>query len=136
MGPTDAGYPLHLILVSTDKTFDVKAMKSAGKNIILVNNGIHPGEPDGIDASMLLVRDIVQKKYKLPSSIVLAIIPVYNIGGALNRSTNYRIDQNGPTEKGFRGNAQNLDLNRDFIKMDSKNAMSFAKIFTLLDPDI
>ncbi|RYF80000.1 MAG: hypothetical protein EON98_13965, partial [Chitinophagaceae bacterium] len=136
MGPTDAGYPLHLILVSTDKTFDGKAMKAAGKNIILINNGIHPGEPDGIDASMLLVRDIVQNKYKLPSSIVLAIIPVYNIGGALNRSTNYRIDQNGPTEKGFRGNAQNLDLNRDFIKMDSKNAMSFAKIFTLLDPDI
>ena len=136
MGPTDAGYPLHLILVSTEKTFDVKAIKAAKKNIIFINNGIHPGEPDGIDASMLLVRDIVQNKYKLPSSVVLAIIPVYNIGGALNRSSNYRIDQDGPVEKGFRGNAQNLDLNRDFIKMDSKNAMSFAKIFTMLDPDV
>ena len=136
MGPTDAGYPLHLILVSTDKTFDIKAIKSKKKNIIFINNGIHPGEPDGIDASMLLVRDITQGKYKLPSNIVLAFIPVYNIGGALNRSQNYRIDQNGPVEKGFRGNAQNLDLNRDFIKMDSKNAASFARIFTLLDPDI
>jgi hypothetical protein len=48
---------------------------------------------------------------------VLAIIPVYNIGGCLNRSANYRIDQNGPAEKGFRGNSQNLDLNRDFIKL-------------------
>ncbi|HET7896932.1 MAG TPA: M14 family zinc carboxypeptidase, partial [Flavisolibacter sp.] len=135
-GPTDAGFPLHLILVSTDQTFDIATIKAKKKNIIFINNGIHPGEPDGIDASMLLVRDIVQNKYKLPANIVLAIIPVYNIGGALNRSTNYRIDQNGPVEKGFRGNAQNLDLNRDFIKMDSKNAMSFAKIFTSLDPDI
>jgi len=136
MGPTDAGYPLHLIFVSTDRLFDVSKIKAAKKNIIFINNGIHPGEPDGIDASMLLVRDIVQNKYKLPSTVVLAIIPVYNIGGALNRSTNYRIDQDGPVEKGFRGNAQNLDLNRDFIKMDSKNAMSFARIFSLLDPDV
>jgi hypothetical protein len=136
MGPTDAGFPLHLILVSGDKKFDITSIKKARKNLIFINNGIHPGEPDGIDASMLLVRDIVQGKYKLPSDIVLAFIPVYNIGGALNRSTNYRIDQAGPLEKGFRGNAQNLDLNRDFIKMDSKNAASFARIFQLLDPDV
>ena len=136
MGPTDAGFPLHLILVSADGNFDIRILKQQKKNIIFINNGIHPGEPDGIDASMLLARDIVQNKYKLPSNIVLAFIPVYNIGGALNRSTNYRIDQNGPVEKGFRGNAQNLDLNRDFIKMDSKNAFSFAKIFHYLDPDV
>lgn len=134
---TDAGHPLHLVLVSSDKDFNISSRKKKNnKAVILVNNGIHPGESDGIDASMLLVRDIVQKKYTLPSNIVLAIIPVYNIGGALNRSKNYRIDQNGPVEKGFRGNAQNLDLNRDFIKMDSRNAMSFAKIFTSLDPDV
>jgi len=136
MGMTDAGYPLHLILVSADKDFEIQTIKDKNKTIIFINNGIHPGEPDGIDASMLLVRNIVQNKYNLPSSILLAIIPIYNIGGALNRSTNYRIDQNGPVEKGFRGNAQNLDLNRDFIKMDSKEAMSFAKIFTQLDPDV
>ena len=136
MGPTDAGYPLHLVLVSTDKNFDIKSAKTKKKAVILINNGIHPGEPDGIDASMVLVRDIVENKYKLPSNIVLAIIPVYNIGGCLNRSKNYRIDQNGPIEKGFRGNSQNLDLNRDFIKCDSKEALTFAKIFHYLDPDV
>ena len=61
VGPTDAGYPLHLILISTAENFDKKDVAST-KNIILVNNGIHPGEPDGIDASMLLARDIVQGK--------------------------------------------------------------------------
>ncbi len=144
MSPTDAGYPLHLVLVSADGDFNIASIRAKNKTIILINNGIHPGEPDGIDASMRLVRELLSplqqtnsiNKVGLPSNVVLAIIPVYNIGGALNRSTNYRIDQDGPVEKGFRGNAQNLDLNRDFIKMDSKEAMSFAKIFTLLDPDI
>ena len=136
MGPSDAGLPIHLILVSTEKDFNIKSLKDKKRNIILVNNGIHPGEPDGIDASMLLVRDIVLGKYKLPNNIVLALIPVYNIGGALNRSSNYRVDQNGPEEFGFRGNAQNLDLNRDFIKADSKNAFTFSKIFHYLDPDV
>ena len=136
MGPTDAGFPLHLVLVSADKDFNIPSIKAKKKAIIFVLNGIHPGEPDGIDASMLLVRDIVAGKYKLPSNLVLALIPVYNIGGALNRSKNFRIDQDGPVERGFRGNAQNLDLNRDFIKCDSKNALTFTKTFQLLDPDV
>jgi len=136
MGPTDAGFPLHLIMVSGDKDFSIPSIKAKKKAIIFINNAIHPGEPDGIDATMILVRDIVENRYKLPSNIVLAIIPVYNIGGCLNRSKNYRIDQNGPTEKGFRGNSQNLDLNRDFIKCDTKEALTFAKIFHYLDPDV
>jgi hypothetical protein len=68
--------------------------------------------------------------------VVLAFIPIYNIGGCLNRSANYRVDQNGPEEFGFRGNSQNLDLNRDFIKCDSKDAKAFTEIFHLLDPDV
>lgn len=136
MGPTDAGFPLHLVLVSSDKTFSPKQWQQKNKIVILINNGIHPGEPDGIDASIGLVKDIVAGKKLLPVNVVLAIIPVYNIGGALNRSVNYRIDQNGPVEKGFRGNSQNLDLNRDFIKSDSKEAKSFAEIFHFIQPDI
>lgn len=136
VGPTDAGIPLHLVLVSGDGDFSIPSLKQKGKNILFILNGIHPGEPDGIDASMLLVRDIVAKKLALPSNVVLAIIPLYNIGGALNRSTNLRVDQNGPEAFGSRGNSQNLDLNRDFIKCDSKEAFTFTKVFRHLDPDI
>ena len=136
MGMTDAGYPLNLIVVSNNGDFNFNNIRKNNKRIILINNGIHPGEPDGIDASMLMVRDIVINKYKIPDNVVLAIIPVYNIGGCLNRSPNYRVDQDGPTEKGFRGNSQNLDLNRDFIKCDSKDARSFTEIFHLTDPDV
>jgi len=153
MGMTDAGFPLHLAVISADKDFNFESLRKKNKRIILINNGIHPGEPDGIDASMLLARDIsdffandvaqrgAKKRhnsndYRLPDNVVLAIIPVYNIGGCLNRSANYRIDQNGPVEKGFRGNSQNLDLNRDFIKCDSKEAKAFTEIFHLTDPDV
>jgi len=136
MGMSDAGYPLHLVLVSKDGKFDAAQWHRQNKAVILVNNGIHPGEPDGIDASMMLVRDIVQKKYTLPDNVALAFIAVYNIGGCLNRGAYSRANQNGPKEYGFRGNAQNLDLNRDFTKNDSKEAKAFAQIFHLLDPDI
>jgi hypothetical protein len=102
----------------------------------LINNGIHPGEPDGIDASMMLVRDIVNKKIQLPNNVAVAFIPVYNIGGCLNRNQHSRVNQNGPIAYGFRGNAQNLDLNRDFTKADSKEAQSFSSIFHWLNPDI
>lgn len=136
MGMTDAGYPLHLIVVGNNGDYNFSTIRKNNKTVILVNNGIHPGEPDGVDASMLLVRNIVTNKFLLPDNIVLAIIPIYNIGGCLNRSANYRVDQNGPEEFGFRGNSQNLDLNRDFIKCDSKEARAFTEIFHLTDPDI
>ncbi len=136
MGETDAGFPLHLIVVGNNGDYNFENIRKNNKRVILINNGIHPGEPDGIDASMLLVRDIVTNKYKIPDNIVLAIIPVYNIGGCLNRSSNFRVDQNGPEEFGSRGNSQNLDLNRDFIKCDSKEARSFTEIFHLTAPDV
>jgi hypothetical protein len=85
---------------------------------------------------MMLARDIINKKLVLPSNVVLGIIPVYNIGGCLNRNSYTRANQNGPVEYGFRGNSQNLDLNRDFTKCDSKEARSFAEIFHYLSPDI
>lgn len=135
-GETDAGFPLHLVVVSSDGKTDWASIKRSGKRVILINNGIHPGEPDGIDASMLLARDIVTRKIDLPNNVVLAIIPVYNIGGALNRSENFRVDQNGPESFGSRGNSQNLDLNRDFIKCDSKEALSFVRLFRDIDPDV
>jgi Zinc carboxypeptidase len=136
IGMSDAGYPLHLVLVSNDGKFDAAQWHKQNKAVILINNGIHPGEPDGIDASMMLVRDIVTNKIKLPDNVALAFIPVYNIGGCLNRNSYSRANQNGPVEYGFRGNSQNLDLNRDFTKNDSKEAKAFAQIFHLLDPDI
>lgn len=135
IGLTDSGKPLHLVVYNYDKLFDFEKIT---KSTILINNGIHPGEPDGIDASMMLLRDIVQNEnLKIQfKDIVICIIPIYNVGGSLNRNSTTRANQNGPESYGFRGNARNYDLNRDFIKNDTKNARSFAKVFHRINPDI
>lgn len=135
-GNTDAGYPLHLVLYSKVKVQDPIQWHRAGKVVLLINNGIHPGEPDGIDASMMLLRDLVTGKVNMPNNLAIGIIPIYNIGGSLNRNSFSRVNQDGPISYGFRGNAQNLDLNRDFIKSDSRNAKAFVEIFQFMNPDL
>jgi hypothetical protein len=136
MGMTDSGFPLHVILYDKNRDFDPKKWHENDRLVLFINNGIHPGEPDGIDASMLFLRDIVLGKIQVPDDLAIAIIPVYNIGGHLNRGSFSRVNQNGPEEYGFRGNARNYDLNRDFIKADTKNARSFQLIFNWLKPQI
>ena len=133
-GSTDIGKPLTLIVLSHDKVFDPALIKKQNKRVLLINNGIHPGEPEGIDASMMLVRDLL-KGYKLPKDVVLCFIVLYNIDGSLNRGMS-RISQNGPVAYGFRGNYRNLDLNRDFIKADSRNALAFTQILNTWKPEI
>jgi hypothetical protein len=135
-GPTDVGYPLRAISYTRDTNFNRDDLRKNGKLVILINNGIHPGEPDGIDACMMLMRDAATGKINVPSNIMLVVIPVYNIGGAFNRSSTSRANQNGPVSYGFRGSARNLDLNRDFIKCDASETFSLEEFFTRLDPDI
>ena len=137
-GSTDSGFPLHTAIISKDGDFDPKSLKEKGKLILFINNGIHAGEPCGVDATMMLVRDYLQKRIlqAFLDRVVIVAIPFYNIGGALNRSAHSRANQKGPEAHGFRGNAKNLDLNRDFIKCDSKNAETFNQIFNYWQPDI
>lgn len=136
IGKTDGGYPLYTIYYSNDRHFDAAKWRREGKVIIMINNGIHPGEPDGVDASMMLLRDAATGKIEIPDNVALAVIPLYNVGGALNRNSYSRTNQNGPESYGFRGNARNLDLNRDFIKTDAAETRAFERLFTYLDPDI
>ena len=135
IGKTDSGYPLHTVTFNPDGDFNFENIRKE-KTIILINNGIHPGESDGIDATMMLYRDLATGALEAPKNTVLVTIPVYNVGGALNRNSTTRANQNGPESYGFRGNARNYDLNRDFIKMDTQNARTFAQIFHMVKPDV
>lgn len=136
-GETDIGKPLHLFIINSDKEFNPEKFDKH-KTVLYINNGIHPGEPCGIDASVLFARKILnEEKYtRLLEHTIICIIPMYNIGGVLNRGCCSRANQNGPEEYGFRGNAKNLDLNRDFIKADSKNAINFSRIYHAIKPNV
>ncbi len=136
IGTTDSGKPLTLVTFNPNRTFESEFAESKDVRRILINNGIHPGESDGIDATMMLMRDLAQGNIETPENVWVGAIAIYNIGGALNRNATSRTNQNGPKEYGFRGNARNYDLNRDFIKRDTQNAQAFAEIYHLVSPDI
>jgi len=138
VGQTDIGRPLHLAILTTDRDFTPERSRVNNKAVLFINNAIHPGEACGVDASMLLARDFLTNATlkKQLAHLTIVIIPFYNVGGGLNRNSATRVNQNGPESYGFRGNAQHLDLNRDFIKCDSRNAQSFNKIYTDWSPDV
>lgn len=125
-GTADVGRPLHLFTMGAP---------DAGLRI-LVNNAIHPGEPCGVNASLQWAESLLQDVEGLPEGVLIGIVPMYNVGGGLRRNCCTRANQMGPEEYGFRGNARNLDLNRDFIKCDSRNALAFSEMFTRFGPDI
>ena len=135
---TDCGEPLHLLVISKSRIFDPLRLHEMKKCILFINNGIHPGEPDGIDASLQLANDLITKPLysRMLENVVVCIIPVFNIDGALERGCCSRVNQNGPEEYGFRGNAKNLDLNRDFIKVDAGNTHSLINILRKWNPDV
>lgn len=139
VGMTDAGKALHLFIISRDQLFTPAQARAAGKTILFINNGIHPGEPCGIDASLKLAEGLLSGSdpySEFLENTVLVIVPIFNIGGALNRGSYHRVNQNGPLEHGFRGNARNLDLNRDFIKLDSRNTQSLTAALREWKPDL
>ncbi len=141
MGPSDYGMPIFLFVINGAKDSIRTFAKAQAGTTILINNAIHPGEPDGINACLIWLDQWIAQGKPIETKDgkdlpLIAFIPAYNVGGMMNRSSTSRANQNGPEEYGFRGNARNFDLNRDFIKMDSKNAFTFARIFHALDPDV
>jgi len=136
MGESDTEFPIYLVLINGAGDSLQSFRKAKERTTVLINNAIHAGEPDGINACLLWIEEWIKKGKRIKDLPVIAIIPAYNVGGMMNRSSSSRANQDGPAEYGFRGNAQNLDLNRDFIKMDSKNMKTFAKIYHALDPDV
>jgi hypothetical protein len=138
IGSSDNGIPMHVGVVSADGVLDRETIQQAGRPVFFNNNGIHPGEPEGIDACMSLVRDFCTQSDRLAAlgDTVFLFIPIYNVDGCLNRQNTSRVNQLGPEQFGFRGNGRNLDLNRDFIKCDSLAAQAFNRFFTAWSPDV
>jgi hypothetical protein len=138
VGMSDAGVPIHAGVVSSDGVFDRAAIKAAGRAVFFNNNGIHPGEPEGVDGCMALVRDFCLEPERLAAlgTTVFLFVPLYNVDGAFNRADTSRVNQDGPEQFGFRGNSRHLDLNRDFVKCDTLTARVFNELFTAWDPDV
>ncbi len=136
-GKTGEGRDLVAVIASKDGVFDPDALHRAGRPIVLIQNGIHAGEIDGKDASLVLLRDMVVTKSQkaLLDRAVVVILPIYN-ADAHERSGPYnRINQNGPEEMGWRTTAINLNLNRDYMKADAPETRAFLRLWNRWLPD-
>ena len=138
IGISDNGIPMHAGVITSDAVFDREQIKLERRPVFFNNNGIHPGEPEGIDSCMALVRDFCTQPERLSAlgKTVFLFIPVYNVDGCLNRQSTSRVNQDGPEMFGFRANGRNLDLNRDFVKCDSLAAQVFNRFFSAWSPDV
>ncbi len=137
-GTTPEGRPMTVVIASGDGTFDLAAARKAGKPVVLLQAGIHPGEIEGKDAGLMLLRDIaVTGKYPhLLDHVVLVYIPVFNVDGHENSSPYHRINQNGPERMGFRGQSQYLNLNRDYVKADAPEMRAWLTLWLRWLPDL
>lgn len=137
LGRTGQGRDLMLLVVSKDQAFTPQAAVETGKPILLIQNGIHPGEISGKEASHMLLRDIlITKRYAgWLDHLILLVIPVFNVDGHERVSLYNRINQNGPREMGFRANGQRFNLNRDYIKADTPEMRAWLKMWTAWLPD-
>jgi murein tripeptide amidase MpaA len=136
-GQSGEGRDLKIVIVSKGGLFDPDSIRAAGRAILLVQNSIHAGEMDGKDACLALLRDLLQKpdQSRLLDHVVLVFIPVYNVDGHERRSAYSRINQNGPALSGWRANATNLNLNRDYMKADAPETRAFLRMFHRWMPD-
>ena len=136
-GTTPEGRPMTVVIASGDGTFDPVAARAAHKPVVLLQAGIHPGEIEGKDAGLMLLRDIaITHKYPhVLDHLVLVYIPVFSADGHENSSPYHRINQNGPESMGFRGQSQYLNLNRDYIKADAPEMLAWLKLWQRWLPD-
>ncbi len=138
LGADDNGLPIHLFVLHDGTHPHPDSIRAAGKRVLWVNNAIHAGEPDGVDASLLLARALLHSdQYMgLLANTAVCIVPVHNVSGYLQRNGTTRANQNGPEEYGFRATSRHLDLNRDFIKADARNTRDLLRAMDHWDPDI
>ena len=137
-GTSPQGRPMTVVIASGDGTFTPEAAHKAGKPVVLVQAGIHPGEIEGKDAGLMLLRDFAVSG-KLPHLLdhaVLVFIPVFSVDGHENSSPYHRINQNGPDSMGFRGQSQYLNLNRDYVKADAPEMRDWLKLWQRWQPDL
>ena len=126
IGFSDGGYALKLVIASKDGFATPEALKRSGKPTLFAQCGIHSGEIDGKDAAMMLLRDMtaVGNKADLLDGCNLIVLPIFNPDGHERASRFNRINQRGPDVMGWRTNSRNLNLNRDYAKLDTMEVHS------------
>lgn len=137
-GQSAQGRDLVAVVLDKDGLQDPEKIRKKGRAIILVESCIHSGEPDGKDATMIFIRDMIveNKDIELLDNVSFLFIPILNIDGHEDFRATNRINQNGPAELGTRNTAQQLNLNRDFLKADAPEMRAWLKLYNEWMPEL
>ena len=137
IGKTVEGRTIYMIIASTEKIKTAVSLQKSGKPLFLAQAGIHSGEIDGKDAGMMLLRDIAMgNKKSLIDKVNFLFIPILNADGHERSSPYNRPNQRGPQNMGWRTNAQNLNLNRDYAKLDTREIRSVINVINEYNPSL
>ncbi len=138
LGRSLEGRTIWLVVASAGGERTPLALQRAGKPILMMQAGIHSGEIDGKDAGMMLLRDMTVggSKQELLDGAAFLFVPILNVDGHENRSPRGRINQRGPEEMGWRTNGRNLNLNRDWSKIDTAELQALIPALERWRPDL
>jgi len=128
IGYSNSNRAIKMVVASEQGFFEAGQMANSTKPTVFIQAGIHAGEIDGKDAMFMLLRDIATgKRRDILKKVNILFIPILNVDGHERSSAFNRINQRGPEKMGFRTNANNLNLNRDFTKLDTPEVRSVLK---------
>jgi len=131
-GVSPEGRPIYAVIASKDG-----ATLDPSKPVLLAQAGIHPGEIDGKDAGMMLLRDMAfYGKDGLLDRANLILIPILSVDGHERTSPYSRPNQRGPRNQGWRHTATNQNLNRDFMKLDQAEMQAVMGLIHKYKPDL
>ncbi len=137
IGTSDEGRDIWMVAASLEGGAEPQALAANGRPTLLVQAGIHSGEIDGKDAGMMLLRDVtVGRKRELLEGANLLFVPILNVDGHERSSPYGRINQRGPREMGWRTNARNLNLNRDYAKLDTPGVRAIVGVLNDWEPEL
>ena len=137
IGKSVEGRDIYMIIASTDTDKGSQSLKNSEKPLMLAQAGIHSGEIDGKDAGMMLLRDIAfGKKKELLMKVNFLFIPILSVDAHENSSAFNRPNQRGPENMGWRTNSQNLNLNRDYAKLDTDEVRAVVTVINEYNPSL
>jgi hypothetical protein len=138
IGQSEEGRDLPLLVVAEPKVASAEAARKLGRPIVLVQANVHAGEVEGKEATLILARRLVDGDLKaLTKQLVILLLPIYNADGNERVDVGHRPGQNGPIGGvGTRENARGLDLNRDYMKLDSVEARALVRLLDTWDPHV
>lgn len=137
LGKSPQNRDIWFVIASNNKAKTPEQLKSNGKPTLYIQAGIHSGEIDGKDAGLMLLRDITKgDKGHLLDKVNILFLPIFNVDGHERTSEFNRVNQRGPKAMGWRTNAQNLNLNRDYAKADTVEMQLLMESINTWQPDL